>query len=476
MAAGKGRPTSGLSISPQSAGTRGKSNLTMDVEAIQLSDYGRASSRPSPVNRMMAAFAADFRDQVDVNLGVGYVNESTIPRRLIEESLRAVLAEPGKYRVALNYGGPTGSANLIESIRRFHLEHQVGGLTDEVLSQCEIIIGPNGATSLLDGLAQVLAPGIVVTTDPIYYIYCHALQRMGFELCAVPEDADGLDTDRLETKLLELGERRSEVRLFYIVTINNPTCSILSNCRRRRLVEIAARLSRGLGRKVPVVFDKAYENLVHDPAVEKPASGLLYDELGIVYEVGTLSKILAPALRVGYLIGPGGPLVRALVQKTSDAGFSAPLVTQEMASYLLDHHVAGQIERVNAGYREKAVRTRAWIEEHLGRELAECRGGSAGFYFYLTFARIETHERSPFFRFLSRTTGREAIDGPAGNKRARVVYIPGEFCVHPGGQMVAQGRRQLRLSYAFEELPRIEQAVRLMGEAAAYAAQQQPIR
>jgi 2-aminoadipate transaminase len=441
----------------------------MDAQSILLSEYGSASAVPAPVNRMMAAFAADFRDQVDVNLGVGYVNERTIPRRLVREALDAVLADPQKYRVALNYGGPAGSQNLIDSIRRFHVEQGIGGLTGDVLDRNRVIIGPSGATSLLEGVAQVMPRGIVVTSDPIYYIYCNLLERMGFEVLAVPEDREGLDADRLEARLEKLAERSGHVRFFYVVTVNNPSCTILSNDRRRRLVEIAAGLSRRLGRKVPVFFDKAYENLVHDPAAERPVSGLVHDEAGIVYEIGTLSKILAPALRIGYMIGPGGPFLDAMIQKTSDAGFSAPLVTQEIASYLLDHYVAEQIGRVNAGYREKATATGGWIDARLGPLLAERRGGSAGFYYYLTFHEVETHERSDFFRFLSRTTGRAEIDGPPGQRRPRVLYIPGEFCVHPRGEMVEAGRRQLRLSYGFEELPRIEQAIGLMREAALYA-------
>jgi len=443
----------------------------MDLEEPLLSEYGRASSRPAPVSRMMAQFAGDFRDQVDINLGVGYVNENTIPRQWILEALEEVLAHPWKHRAAFNYGGPIGSPNLIQSLRRFYLEHRIGGVSEQVLDRRQIIIGPNGASSLLEAMAQVLPPGLVVTTDPIYYIYCDFLERMGFEICAVPEDAEGIDIEGLEGALARLGRRLEDIRFFYLVTVNNPTGTILSTGRRRQVVEMASRLSHRLGRKVPVVFDLAYELLIHDPTVSPPLSGLLFDEWGIVYEIGTLSKILAPALRIGYLIGPDGPMLQALVQKTSDTGFSAPLMNQEMASVLLDRHAAEQLEKVRAGYRQKAQKTLKWIQSRLGDWLAAMSGGQAGFYFYLTFHRIETHEESPFFRFLARTTGSASIDGPPEAKHPRVVYIPGQFCVHRRGSLCQRGRRQLRLSYGFEELDRIEQALGLMEEAAAYAAQ-----
>jgi DNA-binding transcriptional MocR family regulator len=420
-----------------------------------LSWYGAASTQPSPVNRMMAAFTSTFRDGVDINLGVGFVNEQTIPVAHLERALEAVAADNVTYRQAFNYGSATGTANLIAAIRRFLLRTRLGQLDASTLERNRLIIGPCGATSLLDGLAAVVKQGIVITSDPMYYIYADALERNGFEVLAVPEDREGISLEALDRKLHELGDRADEISFFYVVTVNNPSCTILSNVRRRALYDVAARLSRKQARCIPIFFDLAYEWLLHDPQVEPLTSVLPFDDLGIAYEIGTLSKVIAPALRIGYLLGPDGPLVHAMIQKTSDTGFSAPPFVQEMAAYLLDHGIEEQLRAVNAGYREKALVVRAGIEQQLGPFLAECRGGSAGFYFYLTMSDVETYPASPFFNLLA--------EAPGG--LPRVIYIPGEYCVHPRGDLTEIGRRQMRLSYGFESTGAILRALALMREA-----------
>jgi DNA-binding transcriptional MocR family regulator len=436
---------------------------------IRLSRYGHSSSEPSPISQLMADFAQDFRDGEDINLGVGYVNEKTIPVAGLVEAMQAVARDSVKYRQAFNYGSPAGSANLVGSIRKFLAQMRIGQLTEAVLARQRLAIGPCGATSILDGLTDVLPAGVVVTSDPLYYIYGNVLERKGFDILAVPEDAEGIELAALDRKLKELGHGAERISFFYVVTVNNPSCTILSNRRRKALLEVATALSRRLNHRIPIFFDLAYELLLHDPEAEPFVSVLPDDKLGIAYEIATLSKILAPGLRIGYLLGPDGPFMNAMVEKTSDTGFSAPLFVQEMASYLLDNRIGEQLQAVNAGYREKAVAVRDGIKKNLGSWLEEQRGGSAGFYYYLTFREVETHPGSPFFRFLTRTTGDPAVDGPKNNRKPRVIYIPGEYCVHARGDLAERGKRQLRLSYGYEEVPGILRALELMREAAEYA-------
>lgn len=438
------------------------------MDEYRLSKYGHAAIVPSPVNRMMASFAHDFRDGIDINLGVGYVNEKTIPDVRLLEAMKEVVARPDYYRQAFNYGGPQGSPNLIRAIKRFLDANKIGQMDQQILSSCDLVVGASGATSILEALADIFEPGIVITADPMYYIYCNFLERKGFRVVTVPEDEEGLSVDLLEEQLQALGEEVATLAFFYIVTVNNPTGVILSNPRKKMLIELALRWSHKVGYKIPIFFDQAYEWLIHDPEVEKPVSGLRMDTRGLVYEVGTLSKIIAPALRIGFILGPPGPIMGSIVQKTSDVGFSAPLLTQEMAACFLENYITEQLYFVNSGYRAKALQVHSAIVSILGPWLEDVRGGKAGFYFYITFKTVSTDTHSPFFKFLSRTTGDNTIDRTGDRLNPRVVYLPGEFCVHPHGKSASEAKRQLRLSYGYENTEAIIRALEWMRQALEY--------
>ncbi len=435
------------------------------MDQIRLSPYGRSSARPSPVNRMMATFASDFRPGVDINLGVGYVSEEAIPRQRISQAYQRVLSEPQRYAGALNYGPPAGLLCLIDTIRHRYAQR----LDANILAQKRIIIGASGATSLLEAAGRILRPGIVITSDPVYYIYTDLLKRLGFELLAIPEDQEGINTNDIEKKLEDLGPRVAEISFFYLVTVTNPTCTVLSNTRRRDLVKLVTRLSERLGRRVPLLLDTAYESLIHDQSVGRLESGLAQDPLGLVYEIGSVSKIIAPALRVGYLIGQEGPFMAAMVQNASDTTLGPPPLNQYVAADLLNSRRSD----AHTTYTGKAKQVRAWLDRDLASHLVDVRGGQAGFYFYLTFKLTATHERSTFFQFLTRTTGDASIDRPSGTVPPRVIYLPGEYCVYRQGELVDLAQRQLRISYAYENLTQIQHAIKLMTQAIAYAASRQ---
>ena len=417
------------------------------------------------VNVLTERFAIDFREGIDSNLGVGYVNDDTIPGALLQQALAAVLADPVRYRNALNYGGAEGSPALRSAIRNYYTENNIGNLTADDFSNIIVTIGANGATSILESFSEVLEPGIVITADPFYYIYCDTLQRKGFEVVTVPEDEHGIRIDLLEKKLEDIPISR--LRFFYIVTVNNPTSTILANSRKKQIVAIAEELSKKQGQLIPVLFDRAYEDIIHDAAIEKPVSGLKFETFASVCEIGTFSKAVAPALRIGYMLTRNRELSDLIVQKVSDTGFSAPLMNQEITAWILEHHIQEQLRTVNEGYRTKARQIMQYLKSALGEYLLDLRGGSAGFYFYLTLP-VATHEDTPFYRYLSRTTGENNIDGYP-DKKPRLMYIPGSCCVNPNGIMQDIGRRQLRISYGFETMEQIRRAVHLIREAVEYS-------
>jgi 2-aminoadipate transaminase len=432
------------------------------------SSYGDKLTVKAPVSVLMASFARDFRPGVDINVGVGYVNEETLPYHAVIEATQKVLSSPEQFHSTLNYGDPAGTRQLRKAIHEMLVQDAIPE-DKAIIRTKEVLVGTNGATSILEGLAQSFEPGIVIMADPVYYIYSYFLERKGFQIIGLPEDAHGMVPDSLEALLHSERVKPERLRFIYVVSVSNPTSTILSDERRHQIVEIVNRYCEKHGLYIPLIFDQAYIGLIHDSEVEQQGSSFRKDRNQIVFEVGTLSKILAPALRIGYILGSSGPLMHMLEERNTDVGFSASPINQQVSAILLQEYLQVQRDRVLKGYNERAVCIRKEIYDQLSPWLSELRGGQAGFYFYLTFDRVLTHPNSDFYRYLSRTTGHPDIDGSSHHKHVRLAYIPGEFCVLKDGELVEQGSRSLRFSYGFEPVDTLIRAVKLIREALEYA-------
>jgi len=222
---------------------------------FNFSSYGKASTIPSPVNRMMASFSGDFRAGTDVNLGVGYISGEAIPTELIRKAQNEILRDRHKYPQVLNYGASSGAKDLIRSIRKFIIAMKLGELTTEVLAKKRIVIGANGATSILENISEILKPGLVITSDPIYYIYSNFLERKGFRIVAIPEDDQGILISRLQELIKKKQINADEISFIYIATVNNPTCTVISDERCHQLVKMITQLSSKIGRRIPIFLE-----------------------------------------------------------------------------------------------------------------------------------------------------------------------------------------------------------------------------
>lgn len=194
-----------------------------------------------------------------------------------------------------------------------------------------------GSSQGLDLVNQVLlSPGDVVVIEAANYGGCLTrYQRLGVTPIGVALDEHGMRTDHLAEVLKDLAaEGRKPKFIYTIPTVQNPTATILPLERRLELLRLADEYD------VPVIEDECYSDLVWTG--ERPPALHALDKSGRVVFLGTFSKSIAPALRVGFMVAPWEFLSRVLPCKT-DAG-SGALEQMLLAEFCREHfvdHVAG---------------------------------------------------------------------------------------------------------------------------------------
>jgi GntR family transcriptional regulator/MocR family aminotransferase len=230
------------------------------------------------------------------------------------------------------YGDPAGVLELRRALTRWIARSR------SIVTTPEQLFVTAGAQQAIDLMVRLLVrPGDTVAIEEPGYVAARLLcESVGAKVAPVPVDADGIVVDAIP----------AEARVIYTTPSHqSPTGATLSLPRRRALLEFAERHG------IAVIEDDYDSEYRHDDRPLEPLHTL--DRSGRVIYVGTFSKTLSPALRLGFAALPAS-LVAAGMQAREMMDWQAPTINQQaMVRFIGDGHLERHLRRSRKVYRER---------------------------------------------------------------------------------------------------------------------------
>lgn len=261
----------------------------------------------------------------EYNFVGGHNDPDSLPIEKLTQACSNVLQREGKTLATYSLeSGPQGYLPLREFL--------VGKLKKYSGIECtaDDILLNSGSLQAIDLINEaLLSPAdTVIIESSNYGGVISRLNRIGVNTVTVNVDDEGMVTSHLAELLADLASKAIKPAYIYsIPTVHNPTGVIMSQRRREHLIELAREYN------VPVFEDECYADLIWN--AQRPPSLHAIDTDNRVVHIGSFSKTIAPALRVGYTVADWSLLAQLLSLKT-DAG-SGALEQMLLAEYCSEH-------------------------------------------------------------------------------------------------------------------------------------------
>ena len=327
-----------------------------------------------------------------------------------EASNAALTQDPG---AALQYGATEGYGPLREQLAHFMAQKGAQDVTPDQL------IVTTGSQQALDLIGKtMISPGDkVIVEGPTFLATIQCFRLYGAELISAPVDGHGVKTDELE-KLIAAHKPKF---VYLIPTFGNPSGALLSAERRQQVLQMAVK------HQTLIVEDDPYGDLYFG---EVPPPSLLALSASVpgrsvpgsrelLVHCGSLSKVLSPGLRVGWMIAPPELLARATMCKQFSDAHTSTFAQATAAQYLLAGRMPATLDKVRAVYAKRAQTMGDALRKDLGDaiEFVQPQGG------LFVWARLTG-------------AGGKLADGNVFAKRAidnGVAFVPGTpfFCANP---------------------------------------------
>jgi len=279
------------------------------------------------------------------------------PEGLAIEDLKAAadaaLTREGRrladYRLLM---GPQGYRPLREFlVRKLRRDAGIDCTADDIL----ITSGSLQGLDLVNAALTERGDTIICERD-CYEGTLNRYYRRGINVVGIPLDQGGMRMDALEAALADLKSKGVRPKFIYTIpTVQNPTGTVLGEDRRRKLLEFAERYS------VPIFEDDCYADLTWSG--KRPPALYAMSKSQNVIHIGSFSKTIAPALRVGFLVAPWAVMSRLLPLKT-DAGTGG--LEQMMLAEYCDAHFAEHVPQLRQRFKAKLDTMVAALNEQFG--------------------------------------------------------------------------------------------------------------
>ena len=343
-----------------------------------------------------------------------------------EAANQALATEPG---AALQYGATEGYQPLREQLAQFM---QAKGAKDVTADQLIVTTGSQQALDLL-GKCLVDPGSKAIVEGPTFLATIQCLRLYGADLVSAPIDGDGVQVDELE----KLIQQHKPKFVYLIPTFGNPSGAMLSLERRKRVLELAVKY------QTLIVEDDPYGDLYFD-APPPPSLLALSEQVpgsrDWLVHCGSLSKVLSPGLRVGWMVAPPELLAKAVMCKQFSDAHTSTFAQATAAQYLAAGRMPATLARVRQVYGARAQAMGDALRSDLGGaiEFVQPQGG------LFVWARLTG-------------AGGKVSDGNAFAKKAieqGVAFVPGApfYCANPDV-------RTLRLSFATADEARIREGI-----------------
>ncbi|UYV36137.1 PLP-dependent aminotransferase family protein [Rhodobacteraceae bacterium D3-12] len=287
----------------------------------------------------------------------GHIDNATVPVDELRAAVDRALARDGSDLATYHLqSGPQGYLPLrsfvAEKLKRYA---GINTTADDILLTSGSLQGLDLVNKLL------LSPGDTVIVEESNYGGAFTkLRKLGVNMVQIPLDDQGMRMDALETALSDLAQRGITPKyIFAIITVHNPTGTILPLERRHQMLDLARKYG------VPVFEDECYSDITW--ANSRPPALRALDDSGMVIHVGTFSKTIGPALRVGY-INADWPVLGRLVALKSDAG--SPALDQMVLAEFGPAHFDDHVKQCNAVLEGKLDTLIDALNEHFGTSVA----------------------------------------------------------------------------------------------------------